>query len=206
MLEVDDILPWALTPFVLAPRVPEPVSEMQTLALFTMAQTSLHQQSVDAAKYARVNPLPSPATSSSSSGKFHLYINSETGLPFVPTAQRSSSQELQAPSQVPQLPHAQLHTAVSTQQPPQPTNIQSWADEVATAEQSGHYTPKAVVPNWAYSGRIRGAEPKSQPLFYRAPVRPTPLTQRPPLLSPIITPARTRHPGGVQRRQNMKFV
>ena len=68
MLEVDDILPSPLTPLVLAPTVPQPVCEMQKPALFTMAQTSPQPHSVDTANYARVNPLPSPATSSSISG------------------------------------------------------------------------------------------------------------------------------------------
>ena len=125
MLEVDDILPSPLTPLVLALTVPEPVCEMQTLALFTTAQSS---------------PQPSPATSSSSWGELHLYIDRVTSSPSVPTGQQSSSQELllQGTSQVPQLPplFSTAHTAVSTSQPPiQPTNIPSWADEVATAEQ-----------------------------------------------------------------------
>ena len=63
---------------------------------------------------------------------------------------QSSSQELQGSSQVPQPPPliSTARTAVSTTQPPiQPTHIPSWADEVATAEQSGHSTPETVVPN-----------------------------------------------------------
>ena len=63
MLEVKDILPSPLTPLVFP--VPEAVCEMQTPALFTMAQSSPQPQSVDTATYARVNPLPSTATSSS---------------------------------------------------------------------------------------------------------------------------------------------
>ena len=152
MLEVDDILPSPLTPLVMSRTVPEPVCEMQTLALFTMAQSSLQPQSVDTANYALVNPLPSPATSSSSSGELHLYIDSDTSSPSVPTGLQSSSQELllQETSQVPQPPplFSTAHTAVSTSQSPfQPTRIPSWADEVATAEQSGHSTPETVVPN-----------------------------------------------------------
>ena len=156
MLEVDDILPSPLTPLVLAPTVPEPVFNMQTQALFTMAQTSPQPQSVDTAKYARVNPLHSPATSSSSSGELQLYIDSENGSPSPPTGPLSSSQEPQAINQVPQPPpHSSTHTAVAAQQQPQPTDIPSWVDKVATAEQSGHSTTETIVPNWAYSGRIR---------------------------------------------------
>ena len=194
MLEVDDILPLPLTPFVLAPTVPELVREMQTPALFTMAQSSLQPQSVDTANYARVNTPPSPATSSSSSGELHLYIDSDTSSPSAPTGLQSSSQELlfQGTSQVPQPPplFSTAHTAVSTSQPSiKPTNIPSWADEVATVEQSGHSTPETVVPNWAYSVRILGARPRSQPLVYPPPVMPTPHTQRPPVPSPRYDPA-----------------
>ena len=128
------------------------------------------------ANYARLNPLPSPATSSSSSGELHLYIDSETSSPSVPAGPQSWSQELlQGTSQVPQPPPllSTAHKAVSASQPPtQPTSFPSWADEVATAEQSGHSTPETVVPNWAYSGRIRGARPRSQPLVYPPPVMP----------------------------------
>ena len=53
------------------------------------------------------------------------------------------------------------HTAVSTSQPPiQPKSIPFWADEVVTGEQSRHFTPKTV----AYSGKIRGARLRSQPM------------------------------------------
>ena len=92
--------------------------------------------------------------------------------------------------------HRHLHSfllrteAVSTSQRPiQPTSIPSWADEVATAKQSGHSTPETVVPNWANSGRIRGARPRSQPLVYPPPVMPTPHTQRPRVPSPRYCPA-----------------
>ena len=64
MLDVDDILPSPLTALELPPPVPEPVCEMQTLALITMDQASPRPQSVDSATYACVNPLPLPATSS----------------------------------------------------------------------------------------------------------------------------------------------
>ena len=209
MLEVDDILPSPLTPRVPAPTVPEPVCEMQTPALFTMAQSSPQPHSVVTASYARVNPLPSPATSSLSSGELHLYIHSDTSSPSVPAGPQSSSHELllqgtshshptllyctqltltlhtkQPP--VPQPPplFSIAHTAVSAAQPPpQPTSIPSWADEVATAEQSGHSTPETVAPNWAYSGRIRGA------LVYPPLVMPTPHTERPPVPSPRYGPA-----------------
>ena len=183
MLEVDDILPSPLTPLVLAPTVPEPVCETQTPALFTMAQTSPQPQSVDTANYARVNPLPSPATSSSSSGELHLYIDSDKIPPTVPSGQHSSSQDPPSPL------ISTTHTAVPSTQPPMTTHIPSWADEVATAEQSGHSTPETVVPNWAYSGRIRGPRPRSQPLVYPPPVMPTPHTQRPLVPSPRYGPA-----------------
>ena len=132
MLEVDDILPSPLTPLVLAHTVPELVCEMHTPALFTMAQTSPQPHSVDTANYARVNPMPSPATSSSSSAELHLYIDSDTSPATVPTGQHSSSQE-------PPLPLiSTTHTAVPSTQPQISAHIRSWADEVATAEQSGH--------------------------------------------------------------------
>ena len=123
MAEVDDILPSHLTPLVLAPTAPEPVCEMQTpAALFTLTQSSPQPESVDTANYARVNPLPSPATYSSSSGELHLYIDSDTSLPSVPVGLQSSSQELllQRTSQVPQPPplFSTTHTGVSTSQPP----------------------------------------------------------------------------------------
>ena len=154
MLEVDDILPSALTPLVLAPTVPEPICKMQTPALFTMAQSSPQPQSVNVANCARVKPLPSPTTSSSSSGELHLYIGSDASSPSVPAGPQSSSQELllQGTSQVPQPPplFSTAHITVSTSQPPtRPTSIPSRADEVATVEQSGHSTLETVVPNWA---------------------------------------------------------
>ena len=181
MLGVDDILPSLLTPLVLASTVPKPVCEMQTPALFTVAQTFPQPQSVDTANYVRVNPLPSPATSSSSSVELHLYIDNDTSTPTVPAGQHSSSQELQPPSLI-----STAHTAVSSTQPPIPTtHIPSWADEVATAEQSGHSTPENVAPNWAYSGRIRGP----QPLVYPPPVMPTPHSQSPLVPSPRYGPA-----------------
>ena len=143
MLVVDHILPSPLTPLVLATTVPEPVCEIQTPALFSMAQSSPQPQSVDTANYARVNSLPSPATSSSSSGELRLYIESDTSSPSVPAGPQSSSKELllQGTSQVPQPLRlfSAAQTAVSAPR----------ADEVATAEQSGHSTPETVVPNWA---------------------------------------------------------
>ena len=160
-----------LTPLVLPPPVPEPVCEMQTPALFTMAQSSPQPQSVDTANYVRVKPLPSPATSFSSSGELHLYIDSDTSSTSVPVGPQSSSQELllQGDNKVPQQPQlcSTAHTAVSTSQtPPQPTIIPSLAYEVATAVKSGRSTPETVVPNWAYSGRILGSRPRSQPLVF----------------------------------------
>ena len=174
MLEVEDILPSPLTALVLPPPVPEPVCEMQTPALFTMAQSSPQPQSVDTGNYARVNPLPSTATSSSSSGELHLFIGSDTSSPSIAVGPTSSSQELllQGNIQVRQPPSLfTAHTAVSTSQPPpQPTSIPSWADEVPTAEQTNRSTPETVVLNWAYSGRNRG------PLINPTPVMLTPYT------------------------------
>ena len=116
MLEIDDILPSPLTPLVLSTTVSELVCKMQTPALFTMGKSSPRPQSVDTANIARVNPLPSPATSSSSSGELHLYINSETSSPSVPVGPQSSSQELllQETSQVPQPPplFSTAHTTI----------------------------------------------------------------------------------------------
>ena len=102
----DDPHPSPLTPLVLPPPVPEPVCEMQTPALFTIAQSSPQPQSVDTAKYAWVDPLPSPATSSSSSGELHLYIDSDMSSLSVSVGPQSSSQNLslQGDSQVPQPP------------------------------------------------------------------------------------------------------
>ena len=60
---------------------------------------------------------------------------------------------------------------------------------MATAEQSDHSTPETVVRNWAYSVRICGARPRSQPLIYSPPVMPTPHTQRPLVPSPRYGPA-----------------
>ena len=88
-----------------------------------------------------------------------------------------------------------MHTSIITsQQPPQPTSISSWADEVAIEEQSGRSTPETVIPNWAYSGRIRGPRPRSQPLLYPPQVMPTPFSQQPrepsPRYGPTIPPLR----------------
>ena len=155
------------------------------------------------AKNAQVNPLPSPATSSSSSGELNLYIDRDTSSPSTAVGQPSSSQELllQGNTQVPQPPpiFSTAHTAVPTSQPPpQPTSIPSWADEVAAAEQSGRSTTETVIPNWAYSGRIRGSRPQSQRLVYPPPVMPTPHTERPlvpsPWYGPTIPPLQAQQP------------
>ena len=147
-----------------------------------------HSHSVDTANYAGVNPLPSPATCSSSSRELHFYVDSDTSPPTVPAGQHSSSQEPPSPL----IPTT--HTAVPSTQPPITTHVPSWADEVATAEQSGHSTPETVIPNWAYSGRIRRPRPRSQPLVYQPPVMPTSHTQRPLVSStrygPALTPLR----------------
>ena len=113
MLEVKELLPSPLTSLVLPPPVSETVYEMQTPALFTMAQFSPQPQPVDTENFASVNPLPSPATSSWSSGELHLYINSDTSSPSIATGPTSSSQELllQGSIQVTQPLHSSLlHT------------------------------------------------------------------------------------------------
>ena len=185
MLEVKDIPPSPLTPLVLSHQVPELVCKMQTPALFMMAQSLPQPQSVDTANYARLNPLPSPATSSYSSRELHLYIGSDMSSPSVLIRPPSLPQELllqgdQSVSQPPPTFETTQHTVTHTSQPPlQTTSLSSWADEVALAEQSGHSTPETVVPNGAYPGRIFGTRPRSQPLVYPPPVMPTPSTQRP---------------------------
>ena len=63
----DLIMPPRLClPLTLPHPEPEPVCKMQTPAFFTMAQSSPDPQSVDTMNYARMSPLPSHATSSSS--------------------------------------------------------------------------------------------------------------------------------------------
>ena len=147
--------------------------------------------------YARVNPLPSPATSCSSSRELHLYIESDTSSPSVPVGPPSSSQELllqgdQRVQQPPPIFATTTNIPTSTSQlPPQPTTISSWA---AIAEQSVRSTPETVVRNWAYSGRIRGPRPRFQPMVYPPPVTPTPFSQQPrkpsPRYDPTIPPLR----------------
>ena len=116
-----------------------------------MAQSSPQPQSVDTAIYARVNPLPSPAMSSSS-GELHLYIDSDGSSPSINLEPTSSSQELLTQGHQ---PPTQASTAITTHTVTVPQSSQlhlpSWADEV---EQSGNSTPETVVPNWAASGRI----------------------------------------------------
>ena len=65
MMEFRDILPSPLIHLVLPHPVPNQVCEMQTPALFTIAQSSPQPTFVDTINYARVNPLLSPATPSS---------------------------------------------------------------------------------------------------------------------------------------------
>ena len=150
-----------------------------------MAQSSPQPQSVTTAIYAWANALPSSATSSSSSGELHLYIENDMSFPSVPVGPRSSSQELpphenQLVPQPPLIFGTTTQTAIpKSQPPPQSTSISSWADEVAIAEQSRHSTPETVFPNLAYFGRCRGSRPRSQPLEYSPPVIPTSSTQRP---------------------------
>ena len=158
MLEVEDILPSPLTPLVPPPPVPEPVCEMQTPGFSTRAQSSPQSQSVDTAFYARVNPLPSPATSSSS-GELHLYIDSDVSSPSIKLGPTSSPQELLMQSHQ---PPTQASNAIPPYTVTMPHSSQShppsWVDEV---EQSGNSTPETVVPNWAASGRICGPQPQS---------------------------------------------
>ena len=189
MLEVDGILPSPLTPLVLPPPVTEPVCEMQTPALFTMAQSSPQPQSVDTTMSARVNPLPSPATSSSSSGELRLYIDSDGNSPSLNRGPTSSSQELllqgdQPPAPISSIAPPNIVTVPHSSQ----SHLPSWANEV---EQSGDSTPDTVVPNWAASGRIRGPQPRSQPLVYPPPVFSTPSPPTPS--TRIFTTVRARH-------------
>ena len=74
MFDVDKIIPSLLTPLVLPPPVRELVCHIKTTALFAMTQASSQPQSVDAAAYSRVYPLPSNPTSSSSSVEQQLFI------------------------------------------------------------------------------------------------------------------------------------
>ena len=152
-------------------------------------------QSVDTINHRRMNPLPSTAISSSSSGELYLYIESDTSSHSIPAGPPSSSQELllQGDQLVPQPPPifaTATHTSISTSQPPpQSTSISSWTDEVAIAEQSGCSTPETFVQNWAHSGRIHGPRPRSQPLVYQPPVIPQPFSKRPRVPSPQYRPA-----------------
>ena len=66
---------------------------MQTPALFTMAQSSPQPQSVDTVTYARVKPLPSPGTISTS-GELRRYIDSDGRSPSLNPGPTGSSQEL----------------------------------------------------------------------------------------------------------------
>ena len=126
MLEVDDILPSPLTPLVLAPTVPKPVCEMQTLALFAMAQSFPQPQSVDTGNYARVNPLSSTATYSSSSGELHVYIDSDTSSPSIAIGQASSSRELgYVQISQPYSLASTLHTVSVSHPPPKQTSFPS---------------------------------------------------------------------------------
>ena len=111
MLEVEDILPSHLTPLVLPHPVPEPECKMQTPSP-SRQQSSPQPPSGNTANYAWVNPLPSPATSSS--GELHLYIDSDTSSPSIHVGPLCSSQEplLQAD-------HTVSHPHHSSQLPPQ---------------------------------------------------------------------------------------
>ena len=181
MLDFDDFLPLSLTPLVLPLTMPEPVCEMQTPALFTIAHASPQPQSVDLATHIRLISLPSPATCSSSSGEFHLHIGSYKKSPTTPTATLSSSQEFLLHGRQP-VPQPTPPFTLAQQQPqsvphPQtePPHSLSWADEVA-AEQSGHSKPETVVPNGAYPDRIR-APPSFTNTQQYPPLMPTPVSQ-----------------------------
>ena len=130
-----------------------------------------------------VNPLPSPTTSSSSSGELPLFIENDPSSPSVPIGPLSLSQQLllQGSQLLPPVPQSQQLLSLAqqlpflVQQPPtQFTQSSSWADEVA-AEQSDRSTPEKLVPNLAYSGPVRGPRTRSQPLTCPSPVMPTPL-------------------------------
>ena len=172
-------------------------------------------------------PLPSPATSSSSSGELPLCIGSDTSSLTTTVGPISSTQELLLQGK--QLPQS----FQTVPQPPQPPHSSSWADEVA-AKQSDRSKPETVVPNWAYSRRILGPHPRSRPLFYPPPVMSTPVSQptkiqhfiygvpqflhldlnRPSLglldticqLRPTTTPARTLHHKDVTCALRMKYT
>ena len=151
-----------------------------------MAKSSPEPLSVDTANYAPVNTLPSTATSSSSSGELHLYIDSDTSSPSVQLGQTSSSQELLLQEHQPSTQTSTVTTPYTMTIPPiSQSHVPSWAEEV---EQSGHSSPETVVPNWAFSGRIRGSQPRSQPLVYPPPVMPTTHQQRPTVPSPRYGP------------------
>ena len=153
-----------------------------------MAQTSPQPQHVNTINYARVKPLPSPTTSSSSSGELHLYIDSDTCSPPTQTGPHSSSQEPLPPgsSQTSQPPSfLTIHTIIPTTRHPSHSTTNPWASEV---KHSGTSTPETVIPNWAFSGRVRGPQPRSQPLVYPPPAMPTPHPQRPTVSSPCYGP------------------
>ena len=132
MLDVNAILPMLLTPLVLPPPLREPVCEMHTPALFTIAQASPQPQSVDAATYSRVNPLPSPITSSSSSGELPLFFGSNTSSPTATVGRISPSQELLLQGQQPVPPPPLSLQKLLLKPSQQPQHSSFWADEVAT--------------------------------------------------------------------------
>ena len=116
-----DTLPLPLTPLVLPPPVPEPVCEIQSPALVTMAQPSPQPQSVDSATHVRRNQLPSLATSSSSSGELHSFIASNKSSLSATTGSLSSTQELLQGHKPVQEPPQSFQ---SVPQPPVPQSTQ----------------------------------------------------------------------------------
>ena len=147
MLEVDDILPSPLTLFVLPHPVPGPVCEMQTLAPFTMALSSPQPKPVDTINYARVNQLPLPATSSSSSDQLQLISRVMRAHPrFL-----SDHQARHKSCSFKEINNCSSHLRSLQQKQTRQSSIHihhpSRADEVAIAEQSGRNAPETVVPN-----------------------------------------------------------
>ena len=102
-----------------------------------------------------------------------MFIGSSINSQTLKSGTHRSSHELLLQVQLP-----------STQPPQQLTQQQlqfskyrsSWADEIA-AEWSNCSTLETVVPNWAYTGRVSGRRPRSQPLVYPPQHMPTQASQ-----------------------------
>ena len=126
-------------------------------------------------------------------------------------------------------PHSTTYTASSTAL--NYSFLGWWKDQSGKIRPPHTKDGRPPLANWAYSGRIRGPRPRSQPLVYPPPVLPAPHTQRPPLSSPRYGPAiptlrpkpsfpqppiydrpkttiyaPTLHPGDVHELQHTKFI